>query len=510
MADRFQNFIGGKWVDAANGTSFDDINPANKAEVLGVFPRSDHRDIDRAVESAKAEFPAWRRLPAPRRGEILFRAADTLRRRKIEMARLVTHEVGSILKESQAEIESAIAFLLYLAGEGRRLWGETTPSEQSDRWAFSVRAPLGVVGAITPWDHPFAVACAKVTAALVAGNAVVLKPAEEAPLTAVRLVEILLEAGIPSGVLNLVQGMGEEAGAPLVRHPDVTLISFTGSTDVGREVAIACAADHRRVSLELGAKNSILVMEDADLDAAVEGTIWGAFARSGQRAMAASRILVHRKVLRDFTERLLAKAQGLRLGDGLLPTTEMGPIIDEAHLKRIHGYTRLGLKEGAKLLCGGEGVREGECKKGFFYAPTIFGDVSPKMRIAQEEIFGPTVGLLTVTGFEEAIEVANATRSGLSAAIYTRDITRALRAVELLSSGVTLVNPSTVGAEVHLPFGGMRQTGNGRREGGRQILDVFTEWKTVYLDYSGKLPRGTDPAERISAKPSNRPEGGAA
>jgi len=494
MADRFQNFIDGKWVDAANGTTFDDINPANKTDTLGTFPRSDHRDVDRAVEAAKAHFPIWRRMPAPRRAEILFRAGEALVRRKEELAQLVTREMGKVVKESQVEVQEAVDMIYYIAGEGRRPYGVTTPSEFPDKFAMTVRVPLGVVAAITPWNYPLAIPIWKVAPALVAGNTVVLKPAEDTPLTAVRFVEILLEAGLPPEAVNLVHGQGEEAGAPLVRHPDVALVSFTGSSEVGREVAIACAAEHKRVSLEMGGKNPILVMEDADLDLAVEGALWGAFGTSGQRRAAASQILVHKKVLREFADRLVTKTQALRLGDGLSAGTDVGPIINDAQLKRVHGYTRIGLKEGAKLLCGGEIYREGECKKGFFYTPTVFGDVSSRMRIAQEEVFGPTVGLLPVASLEEAIEVANSSRYGLSSAIYTRDINRAFRAIELLGAGITFVNASTVGAEVHLPFGGIRQTGNGRREGGRQALDVFTEWKAVYVDYGGK-PQRAHPAK---------------
>jgi len=489
MAERFQNLIDGKWVDAANGATFDDINPANKTDVLGTFPRSDHRDADRAVEAAKVHFPKWRRVPAPRRAEILFRAAEILLRRKQELAQLMTREMGKVLMESQGDVQEAIDMLYYIAGEGRRLHGETTPSELPDMFAMTIRVPLGVVAAITPWNFPLAIPIWKLAPALVAGNTVVFKPAEDTPLMAVRFVEILLEAGLPPGVVNIVHGYGEEVGAPLVRHPEVALVSFTGSSEVGREVAIACAAEHKRVSLEMGGKNPILVMEDADLDLAVVGTIWGGFETSGQRCTAASRILVHKKVVREFADRLVTKAQALRLGDGLSPSTDVGPIINDARLKRVHGYTRIGLKEGAKLLCGGEIYREGECKKGFFYTPTVFGDVSAKMRIAQEEIFGPTVSLLPVAGLEEAIEAANSSRYGLSSSIYTRDINKAFRAIESLGAGVTYVNAPTIGAEVHLPFGGIGQTGNGHREGGWQVLEVFTEWKAVYVDYSGKLQR---------------------
>lgn len=489
MAEQFKNYIDGKWVEATGGQTFASINPADRSDVLGHFPRSDHRDADRAVEAARRHYLRWRKVPAPKRAEMMFRAAELLLLRKSDLASLMTKEMGKILKESLGDVQEGIDMTYFIAGEGRRLLGETTPSELPDKFAMSVRAPIGVVAAITPWNFPLAIPIWKVVPALVAGNTVVLKPAEDTPLMATKLVEIMEESGLPPGVLNLVQGLGEEVGAPLVRHPEVSLVAFTGSCEVGREVAIAAAAEHKRVSLEMGGKNAIIVMEDADLDLAIDGALWGAFGTSGQRCTAASRLVVQRKVLKDFTDRFVKRAELLRMGDGLLPETEMGPVINEAQLKHIHRYTKVGVKEGAKLLTGGEIYKKGECAKGFFYLPTVFGDASTKMRIAQEEIFGPTVAIIPVADLDEAIEVVNSTRYGLSSAIYTRDVGRAFRAMRDIEAGVTYVNASTVGAEVHLPFGGVRQTGNGHRDGGSTAIDNFTEWKTLYIDFSGRLQR---------------------
>lgn len=489
MAEHLKNYIDGKWMDAATGQTFPSINPADKSEVLGLFPRSDHRDVDRAVEAARRHYPRWRKVPAPRRAEILFRAAELLVQRKEGLAVLMTKEMGKILTESRGDVQEGIDMTYFIAGEGRRLLGETTPSELPDRFTMSVRVPAGVVAAITPWNFPLAIPTWKIIPALVAGNTVVFKPAEDTPLLAAKLVEILEEAGLPAGVLNLVHGLGEEAGAPLVRHPDVAVVSFTGSSEVGREIGIAAAAEHKRVSLEMGGKNAIVVMDDADLDLAVDGAIWGAFGTSGQRCTAASRLVVQKKVLKDFSERLVKRAEALRLGNGLLPETEMGPVINERHLKKIHRYTKLGLKEGAKLLTGGDIHRRGDCAKGFFYLPTVLADVSSKMRIAQEEIFGPTVAIIPVADLDEAIDVVNSTRYGLSSAIYTRDVGKAFKAMQEIEAGITYVNASTIGAEVHLPFGGLRHSGNGRREGGSPAIDNFTEWKTLYIDFSGRLQR---------------------
>ena len=489
MGQEHCNYIDGKWKPSNSGRTFENLNPANKTDIIGLFPRSDATDIDGAVKAARLHFPKWRRVPAPRRAEIMFRAAELMVKRKDELARLMTREMGKALKEASGDVQEAIDMTYYIAGEGRRLFGQTTPSELPDKFAMSVRVPIGVVAAITPWNFPLAIPSWKLIPALVAGNTVVFKPAEDTPLMAQRLVELLLAAGLPEGVLNLVQGTGEEAGAALVRHPDVDLVSFTGSCETGREVAMACAEHYKKVSLEMGGKNPIIVMDDADLDLALEGAVWGAFGTTGQRCTAASRLILHRAVLCDFTDRLVERAQKLRLGDGLLLTTDVGPIINEAQLKRVHSYTELAKQEGAKILTGGYIYTEAECANGFFYAPTIFADVTPDMRIAQEEIFVPCPAIIAVNSLPEAIDVANSTKYGLSAAIYTRDVNQAFTAMRDIEAGITYVNSSTIGAEVHLPFGGVKQTGNGHREGSAAVLDVFTEWKTLYIDYSGRLQK---------------------
>jgi len=481
MKERFQNFICGTWADAVNGTTFEDSNPANRVDILGSFPRSDHRDVDRAVEEAKASYARWRREPAARRAEILFRTGELMGRRKEELALLITRETGKLLRESRDEVQQAIDTIYFVAGEGRRLYGAIAPLELPDRFSITVRRPLGVVGVMTPWNFPLAIPVRKLTPALVAGNTVIFKPAKDAPLAAVRLLEILLEAGLPPGAVSLVHGYGEEAGAPLVRHPDVSLISFTGTAEVGREVAIACAAEHKRVSLELGGSNALLVMEDADMALALDGAIPSAFASSGRGFTATSCILVHQQVAREFTDGFVGRARGLRVGDGQSSETNVGPVISEGQLKRVHGYTRLGIREGARLLCGGEIYREGECKKGFFYAPTVFGEVTRKMRIYQEEIPGPSVAIVTVDNLEEAVEVANTGRYRLAATLISRDIKRAFRAVEGLVAGVVSVNAPPGASEVHLPPGGMRHGGSGSHEGGWRLLDAFTEWKTISI-----------------------------
>jgi alpha-ketoglutaric semialdehyde dehydrogenase len=468
--------------------TFESTSPAT-GEVLGVVPRSDAGDVDRAVERAKAAYEEWRLTPAPERGEILFRFADLLRREKDALTDLMTREMGKVKAEAGGDVQEAIDMSVYMAGEGRRLWGQTTPSELRDKFNMSVRVPIGVVGAVTPWNFPIAIPSWKIAPAIVCGNTVVLKPAEDTPLLAVRFVELLEEAGLPEGVVNIVTGFGEEAGEALVRHADVPVISFTGSREVGVAVTKAAADRLKHVHLELGGKNAIIVMDDANLDLAVEGVVWSAFGTTGQRCTAASRVIVHERVADELKSKLVAAAERLRLGPGWEDDTDVGPLINADALEKVHSYTGIGRDEGAELLTGGEVASDGDLGKGFFYRPTVFAGVDPGMRIAQEEIFGPTTALIEVRDFDEAIRVANGIRYGLSSSIYTRDVDKAFRAMRDLVAGITYVNAGTTGAEVHLPFGGTKDTGNGHREAGQAALDVFTEWKSIYVDYSGRLQR---------------------
>jgi acyl-CoA reductase-like NAD-dependent aldehyde dehydrogenase len=487
MVQAYLNYIGGRWQPARSGATFESEDPAT-GEVLGVCARSGIEDVAEAVAAAKEAYPRWRKVPAPRRAEILFRAAEILVRRKEELAQLMTREMGKILLESRGDVQEAIDMTYFLAGEGRRLHGYTTPSEMPDKAAYCVRQPLGVVGVITPWNFPIAIPSWKIMPALVCGNTVVFKPAPEAPICAVKFVEVLEEAGLPPGVLNLVLG-GDETGAALVDHPDVALISFTGSTEVGLRVAEKCAARGKRVSLEMGGKNAAIVMDDADLELVADALTWSAFGTSGQRCTACSRVLVHPKVHGDVADILTERARKLRLGHGLDPQTEMGPLVSAAQLERVERYVRLGQEEGAVVLVGGERAVGDGLERGYFFRPTVFDRVHPHMRIAQEEIFGPVTDLIRVESLEEAVEVVNGVRYGLSASIFTRDVNKAMRAIEDIHTGIVYVNHGTIGAEVHLPFGGTKFTGNGHREGGLQVLDVFTEWKAVYIDYSGRLQR---------------------
>jgi aldehyde dehydrogenase (NAD+) len=480
----FKNFIGGEWVDAASGETFETTVPAT-GETLGTFPKSGAEDVDRAVEAAKAAYEEWRLVPAPKRGEILFRFGGLLADQKDDLANLMAHEMGKVLPEAAGDVQEAIDMSFYMGGEGRRLFGQTTPSELRDKFNMSVRQPIGVVGVITPWNFPIAIPSWKIAPALVCGNTVVFKPATDTPLLGERFVELLVEAGVPAGVVNIVHGGGGAVGDRLVRHPDVPVITLTGSRETGVEVMRNAADNLKHVHLELGGKNAIIVLDDADLDLAVDGIVWSAFGTSGQRCTAASRVIVQEGAYEELQKRLVTSAEKLRLGPGWEEGVDVGPVINKRALEKIHSYTEIGVDEGAKLLTGGEAVN-GE---GTFYRPTIFGDVDPQMRVAQEEIFGPTTALIRVRDIDEAVRVSNGIRFGLSSSIFTRDVNKAFRAMRDLEAGITYVNAGTIGAEVHLPFGGTKQTGNGHREAGQAALDVFTEWKSIYVDYSGKLQK---------------------
>jgi acyl-CoA reductase-like NAD-dependent aldehyde dehydrogenase len=489
MQTKHGNYIAGAWLPARSGRTFENRNPADTRELIGTFADSGPEDVEQAVAAARTAFPGWRALPAPKRGEILFRAAEILVRRKEDFARDMTREMGKVLAETRGDVQEAIDMTYYMAGEGRRQFGQTTPSELPNKFQMSVRMPVGIAGLITPWNFPMAIPSWKMMPALVLGNTVVIKPATDTPLSVVNLVSALAEAGLPPGVVNVVTGGGIEAGAPLMSHKDVGIVSFTGSTGVGRKVSEACAPAFKHCHLEMGGKNIIMVMEDARLDLAVEGAVWGGFGTTGQRCTAASRVAVHKRVYREFMEAFVARARALRVGNGLDPRIEMGPCVNETQLKTVDRYVGVGREEGAKLLCGGHRLSGGDYDRGYFYEPTIFGDCSPRMRVSCEEIFGPVVSVIPVDSLEEAIAVGNSVEYGLSASIYTQDINKAFTAMREMYTGIFYVNAPTIGAETHLPFGGTKNTGNGHREACVQALEVFSEWKSIYIDYSGTLQR---------------------
>ncbi len=487
MPHEFLNYIDGQWIPADSRKTFESHNPAT-GELIGTVPLSDKTDVARAVEAADRAFEKWRKTPAPRRAEIVHNASDLLRQRKQALGELLTREMGKVLPEALGDVQEAIDMAFYMAGEGRRLNGLLVPSELPNKWGMATRDPLGVVGVITPWNFPIAVPSWKIFPALVCGNTLVWKPAEDTPVLATEFVKVLEEAGLPPGVLNLITGPGT-TGEALVEHPKVRLITFTGSTATGRHVATRCAENLKRVSLEMGGKNAVIVLDDADLDLAVDGIIWSAFGTSGQRCTACSRVIAQAGIKRELASRLAERASKLRLGNGLLPTTEVGPVINRKAIDKIHSYTGVGQQEGATILVGGEIVTEGELARGFFYKPTVVDNVAPEMRVAQEEIFGPWLSLIRADSLAQAIQINNGVNYGLSASIYTRNVNRAFQATRDLYTGIVYVNAPTIGAETHLPFGGTKQTGNGHREAAIAAIDFFTEWKTVYIDYSDKLQR---------------------
>jgi alpha-ketoglutaric semialdehyde dehydrogenase len=484
----YNNLIDGEWVASRTGKVFENRNPANQDDLIGVFQESSVEDAEAAINAARHAYDHWRLVPAPKRAEILFRAAELIVERKEQFAQDMTREMGKVLEETRGDVQEAIDMTYFMAGEGRRQYGQTVPSELRDKFAMSVRQPLGVCSMITPWNFPMAIPSWKIMPALVCGNTVVFKPATLTPLSALNFVKVLEDAGVPRGVVNFVTG-GPDVGTLMSKHDAVKVVSFTGSTQVGRIVSENAAPGFKKCHLEMGGKNIIMILDDAQLELAVEGCLWGGFGTTGQRCTAASRVVVHEKLYDAFIEEFTRRAKALRVGPGLDEKNQVGPSVSESQLKTVMQYVEIGRKEGAKLVAGGNRLDKGELAKGFFHEPTIFGDVHPKMRIAQEEIFGPVVSVMRCRSLDEAIEIGNNVAYGLSASIYTRDINKAFTAMRDIYTGIFYVNAPTIGAEVHLPFGGTKATGNGHREAGTAALDVFSEWKSIYVDFSGKLQR---------------------
>jgi alpha-ketoglutaric semialdehyde dehydrogenase len=489
MAKKFQNFVAGEWSDAASGGTFENRNPADRDDLIGTFPRSAAEDLERAVASAKRGFEQWRRTPAPLRGDVLRRVGDLLTERKEEIARAMTREMGKVLNETRGDVQEGIDTAYYAAVEGRRLFGHTVPSELRDKWAMTYRRPIGVCGLITPFNFPLAIPTWKMFPALVCGNSVILKPAEDVPHTSTILVEILLDAGLPADVIQLVHGFGEEIGAALAEHAGVPVISFTGSTAVGSRIGEVCGRMHKRLSLEMGGKNAQIVMPDANMELALDGVLWGAFGTTGQRCTATSRLLLHADIHDAFLDRLVQRAGELRLGSGLEDGNDVGPLINQAALDKVTGYVDVARQEGDEILCGGRRATGKGLDDGFFFEPTILRGVRPGSRLACEEVFGPVLSVIRFTDLDEAIRINNEVQYGLSSSIYTSDVRASFRALNELDNGITYINAPTIGAEAHLPFGGVKQTGNGHREGGWEVYEFYSETKVCYVDYSGRLQR---------------------
>ena len=484
----FRLFIAGEWVESATGRTFESVNPADTRDIVGRFQTGDAADAARAIRAAELAFPGWQATPAPKRGEILYRFGQLMADHKERLARAMTREMGKVLAEARGDVQEGIDIAFLMAGEGRRMFGDTTPSELPDKWAMSIRQPIGVAGIITPWNFPMAIPCWKMMPALVTGNTVVLKPSSDTPHCASLLVELMAEAGFPAGTVNLVTGPGAEVGDAIVESPDVPVISFTGNTATGRRIAELAARRLKRVSLELGGKNGIVVLADADLDLATDGILWSAFGTTGQRCTACSRVIVQEAVVEPLLERLETRVRKLRLGSGLEPTTDVGPLVNAGALAKVAGYIDVGRREG-ELVAGGARAGGPGLEHGHFFEPTIFAGVKPMDTIAQEEIFGPVLSVIPVPDYPAAVTALNQTRYGLSSSIFTRDANTAFRAMRDFETGIVYVNAGTIGAETHLPFGGTKATGNGHREAGHAALDTYTEWKSIYVDFSGRLQR---------------------
>jgi alpha-ketoglutaric semialdehyde dehydrogenase len=484
----FRHFIAGEWCDSTGGATFESRNPADQRDVIGRFQQGTGADVGMAISAAFNASLMWRRTPAPKRGEILYAFGALMAQHKERLARAMTREMGKVLSEARGDVQEGIDIAYLMAGEGRRMFGDTTPSELPDKWAMSIRQPIGIAGIITPWNFPMAIPCWKIMPALVTGNVVVFKPSSDTPHCATLLVELMAEAGVPPGVVNLVTGSGGEVGDAIVENPDVSVISFTGSSATGKRIATKAGARLKRLAMELGGKNGVVVLADADLDLAADGILWSAFGTTGQRCTACSRVIVERPVVEPLLERLEARARKLRLGSGLDEATDVGPLINGAALDKVDGYIDIGRAEG-ELVMGGGRATTGDLANGHFFEPTIFAGVRPMDRIGQEEIFGPVLSVIPVADYGEAMLAVNQTRYGLSSSIFTSDVNQAFRAMRDFETGIVYVNAGTTGAEVHLPFGGWKETGNGHREAGHAALDTFTEWKSIYVDFSGRLQR---------------------
>ncbi|MCE9627074.1 MAG: aldehyde dehydrogenase family protein [Candidatus Eisenbacteria bacterium] len=488
MSQTFQNYIGGKWVPARSGKTFENLNPAT-GDKLGTFPESGADDLDDAVKAARGAMRMWQLTPAPKRGEMLYKLGQLIAEKKEMLAQAATREMGKILIETRGDVQEGVDMAYLAAGEGRRMYGVTTPSEMPNKWAMSVRVPIGVVGVITAWNFPFAVPTWKIFPALLAGNTVVFKPSEETPEMGYHLAKLFEEVGLPAGVFNVVHGNGKNVGWPMVQHPGVDVVSFTGSNAIGAQIATEGARLGKRVSLEMGGKNGVIVMDDADVSLAANAVAWGAFGTTGQRCTATSRVIVHERVHDELVKLVVQRAQALKLGDGLKDGVEMGPLVNDKQMQRVSGYMKVAAEEGVTIATGGARATGAGLDNGHFFQPTVLTGVQAKMRVAQEEIFGPVVGFVKVKSLEEAIAVNNETPFGLSSSIFTSNVNAAFTAMRDLTTGIVYVNHGTTGAETHLPFGGTRGTGNGHREAGHTMLDAFTEWKSLYVDFSGKVQR---------------------
>ncbi len=488
--ETYRNYIKGKWVESVSADRAENVNPADTDDIIGQVRLATRDEARRAVEAAEEAFRDWRATPAPARGRIVAKFARLLEDDKENLARLLTREEGKTLSESRGEIQRAANVADFCAGEARRLNGETIQSELPANFAYTLKQPHGVVACITPWNFPVAIPVWKIAPALVAGNTVVFKPATVTPGTAARLVEMFAEAGLPAGVLNFIIGSGSEAGDEIVNHRAVRAVSFTGSNDVGVKLYEQCARRGAKVQCEMGGKNPVIVLEDADMNLAVESTAQGAFGSTGQRCTATSRAIVVDKVADNFIERMVARAEALRIGDGMSDETEVGPLVDAKQFRNVLRYIDVGKEDGASLVAGGGPADGAGLRKGYFVKPTVFAGVTPDMRIAREEVFGPVLSVMRVQDFEEAMRVANDSEYGLSSSIFTNDAARIFRFVDEIETGMTHVNSPTTGGEAHVPFGGVKATGIGEREQGSTALDFYTELKVVYVDYTGRKREG--------------------